>query len=137
MVNRLCNLAANYTQITLRNGCSQTSLLRYYEVVIRPVLSYGCAAQCNMSASTFTALTKLECRAAKIIGRKPRVHLREVCVSLCENLYKEVERYSRHPLRVLFRERSARSQRSLRSRNTLCAPTARTNRLRDSFINYS
>jgi len=108
-------------------------LLKLYQLLIRPHLTYASAVTINMSQQEKLKLKKMERRCLNIIGSVSEESLDQFVDRLASNLAKSVLRYELHPFRQLLQtvaHRKTRSQQQLR------APRAKTSLMKNSFVKF-
>ena len=98
------------------------------------VMTYAFPCVCNMSASLFSALTRVETRASKMIGVARPNELLDFCIHQCERLFQKVVTDLHHPLCELFEEPPVRARSDGR---LLKAPVAKTERHFNIFIRFA
>jgi len=114
-----------------RCNLSPNILLKLYQQVIRPHLSYACAVTMNMSQLNKKKLRKMERRCLLMIDIKPDETVLKFCERLNSNLSKKVLSYCHHPVRQLLQpvlHNKTRSQQQLRP------PHAKSTLMKNSFI---
>ena len=106
--------------------------------IYRPSVAhlYGFSCFCNAPEYLLRKFLMLERRIFRIMGSNFNdfPSFLEVANRTCLRLMSDIEVIPGHPLRSLFDERSGRS---LRAKNTLRPPRAKTVRFKNSFIKFS
>ena len=116
-----------------RCGCPVKLMMMSYFAFIRSVLTYACACFCNIPEYLVRELIRVERRVFRIIGIEcPRVSLISAMDDACEKLFSSISVSDDHPLRDLFTKINSCTRRS----SQLCAPMARTQRFKQSFIRF-
>ena len=128
-----CSKAMFGLRLLKRAGINSTTLIRYYEAIIRSVISYAFPAFCSAGMLQLRRLSRIENWAFRIIGCQPGVKLDCFLMGVCKSLFNQVTRCETHPLRELFETRTC-----VRTRqdNVFRHPVCRTTRLANSFIRF-
>ena len=116
-----------------KSGAPPEVSLMAYKALIRPLMLYCYPAFCNAPNYLFDKLTRLESRAFRITNSaSAQPSYMETARRLCGNISALVALHPTHPLRQCF------ANRDITRRNTcpLRAPLTKTNRFKNSFIQF-
>jgi len=116
-----------------RSKLDKPLLLKLYQLLVRPHLTYASPVTINMGQSNELKLLKMERRFLSLIGTKPNESLPLHVDRLCLHLARKVLQYEQHPVRKLLQ---TVSHRKTRSQKELIRPLAKTTLKKNSFIRY-
>ena len=129
-----------------RAGLSADDLILYYKSIIRSSLEYACQVwHSSLSYNLSHDLERIQKRALQIIY--PDKDYEDLLIEvemetlfdrregLCSKLFKDIATNNQHKLHYLLK-RNTTNNFSLRKKKEFCLPKTKTNRFRNSFINY-
>lgn len=144
--NEICNKANKrlyYLILLRRAGLSQQDLMTYYKQIIRPVLEYCCQVwHNNLSKTQSDKIENIQDRAIKIISSAPNngcvvndlESLKTRREKLCIKYFNKI-RTKQHILSDLLPKEYDHGY-DTRNKTLLPKPMCKTNRFKNSFINY-
>ncbi|XP_035670155.1 uncharacterized protein LOC118411776 [Branchiostoma floridae] len=130
----------HFLRLLAKQGTSVADLVTIYVSLVRPVLEYGHVLLVGCSKEQERAMQRVQQRALRIISRAGRRDVPDLPTLQSRREDAAVKLFrqmldAEHPLHDLVpASRSTATGRSLRNKNTISIPPARTKRLQNSFL---
>jgi len=131
-IGKACKLFFPLLQLR-RSNIQVNYLIKIYQSLVRPHLTYACPVTVNMSAQDKNKLIKAERRFLRIINAHHQVPLSVYIDNICLKLVKSIMLNEDHPVRQLL---VFVDYQRTRSRRSLNMPIPKTALLRQSFVKF-